>query len=93
VAWYSPFLLAAWDPEAEAFQCVCRCMSGFTDEFYRAATERLGKTVLPGGRKPYYHSGEHPSVWFEPTEVRPSITMAEGAQLCVYCEFGTWSVA
>ena len=32
--WLSPFLLAAWDPEAEQFQSVCRCMSGFTDQFY-----------------------------------------------------------
>lgn len=32
--WLSPFLLAAWDPEGEQFQSVCRCMSGFTDQFY-----------------------------------------------------------
>lgn len=35
--WLSPFLLAAWDPEAEQFQSVCRCMSGFTDQFYAEA--------------------------------------------------------
>lgn len=34
VKWFSPFLLAAWDPEAEEYQSVCRCMSGFTDAFY-----------------------------------------------------------
>ena len=33
----SPFLLAAWDPEREEFQSVCRCMSGFTDVFYTEA--------------------------------------------------------
>ena len=27
--WYSPYLLAAWDPEREEFQSVCRVMSGF----------------------------------------------------------------
>ena len=32
--WFSPFLLAAWDPEKEEYQSVCRCMSGFTDTFY-----------------------------------------------------------
>lgn len=32
--WFSPFLLAAWDPEKEEYQSVCRCMSGFTDAFY-----------------------------------------------------------
>ena len=34
VGWYSPFLLAAWDPDTEEFQSVCRCMSGFSDAFY-----------------------------------------------------------
>ena len=32
--WFSPFLMAAWDPEKEEYQSVCRCMSGFTDVFY-----------------------------------------------------------
>jgi len=43
-------------------------MSGFTDEFYRAATERLGATAIAAA-KPYYATGESPSFWFEPTEV------------------------
>ena len=34
VGWYSPFLLAAYDPDTEEFQSVCRCMSGYTDAFY-----------------------------------------------------------
>ena len=34
VGWLSPFLMAAWDPETEQYQSVCRCMSGFTDAFY-----------------------------------------------------------
>lgn len=68
VKWFSPFLLAVWDPEAEEFQSLCRCMSGFTDEFYADAKERLSKTIIPGP-KPYYNTGERPSVWFEPTEV------------------------
>lgn len=48
VKWFSPFLLAVWDPEAEEFQSLCRCMSGFTDEFYADAKERLSKTIIPG---------------------------------------------
>ncbi len=32
--WFSPFLLAAYDPETETYASVCRCMSGFTDAFY-----------------------------------------------------------
>lgn len=116
--WFSPFLLAAWDPEKEEYQSVCRCMSGFTDAFYTEvrftsfprrksdtfrsapgdrrlldiccsilasvihlasadflysrilglqATERLTQTICE--RKPYYNTGEWPSVWFEPGEV------------------------
>lgn len=37
--WFSPFLMAAWDPEKEEFQSVCRCMSGFTDVFYSQVRE------------------------------------------------------
>ncbi|KAG2439579.1 hypothetical protein HXX76_004931 [Chlamydomonas incerta] len=68
VKWFSPYLLAVWDPVREEFQSLCRCMSGFSDEFYAAARERLGATIIPGP-KPYYNTGERCSVWFEPTEV------------------------
>lgn len=39
-SWFSPFLLACYDPEAEELQSVCRVMSGFTDAFYREAKDR-----------------------------------------------------
>lgn len=68
VKWFSPFLLAVYDRDTETFQSLCRCISGFTDEFYAAAKERLSATIIPGP-KPYYNTGESPSVWFEPTEV------------------------
>ncbi|KAA6428449.1 MAG: DNA ligase [Trebouxia sp. A1-2] len=68
VKWFSPFLLAAWDPEAEEYQSVCRCMSGFTDAFYADATTRFKATAIPA-KKPYYRTNESPDVWFEPTEV------------------------
>lgn len=48
VKWLSPFLLACWDPVREEFQSVCRCMSGFSDQFYEAATQRLMATSIPG---------------------------------------------
>lgn len=38
--WFSPFLLAVYNPESEQFESLCRCMSGFSDLFYREATER-----------------------------------------------------
>lgn len=46
VGWYSPFLLAAWDADAEEFQSVCRCMSGFSDAFYSQA-RALCSLLLP----------------------------------------------
>ena len=41
VGWLSPFLMAAWDPETETYQSVCRCMSGFTDAFYTEVRQLL----------------------------------------------------
>ncbi|WPT16117.1 DNA ligase 6 [Picochlorum sp. SENEW3] len=67
--WYSPFLMAVWDETTQQFQSLCRVMSGFSDEFYKEATERLSKNLLPS--KPYdVMTGEKPSVWFgQPYEV------------------------
>eukprot|EP01018_Ginkgo_biloba_P027056 Gb_13001 [translate_table: standard] len=33
--WFSPFLLACYNPDCEEYQSVCRVMSGFTDAFYK----------------------------------------------------------
>ncbi|KAL7281676.1 hypothetical protein ACG7TL_004993 [Trametes sanguinea] len=33
--WWSPILLAVWDPDAQKLVAVCKCMSGFTDAFYK----------------------------------------------------------
>ena len=38
--WHSPYLLACWDPDSEELQSVCRCMSGFSDAFYKEALGR-----------------------------------------------------
>lgn len=67
--WYSPFLLAVYDETTQQFQSLCRVMSGFSDEFYKQATERLSKNLLPS--KPYdVLTGEKPAVWFgQPYEV------------------------
>jgi hypothetical protein len=40
VGWFSPFLLACYDPEREEYQSVCRVMSGFTDVFYKEVRGR-----------------------------------------------------
>ncbi|MEW5298883.1 MAG: hypothetical protein WDW36_001957 [Sanguina aurantia] len=69
VKWYSPFLLAIWDPESETYQSLCRCISGFSDAFYADATYRLSQTIVDGPKPMYYDTFEQPSVFFRPTEV------------------------
>jgi hypothetical protein len=59
-------------------------MSGFSDDFYAAATARLGATAIPGP-KPYYDTHERPDVWFEPTEVRLACHTAPCAMSEVTC--------
>lgn len=71
-AWWSPILLAVRDPESGQLQAVCKCISGFTDAFYKANKEFYsedGPNVLPS--KPGYveYTAGNPDVWFEPQEV------------------------
>jgi len=68
--WWSPILLAARNPETGCLEAVTKCMSGFTDAFYKANKEKYsegGDNVIS---KPSYvdYVGE-PAVWFEPQEV------------------------
>lgn len=67
--WYSPFLLACWDPEREEFQSVCRVMSGFSDLFYKATKERYEEGRILPRKLSYVHTSETPDVWFAPTDV------------------------
>jgi DNA ligase-1 len=66
--WYSPVLLACYDPDTEELQSVCRCMSGFTDAFYQEMTAFYSQRLLDGP-KSYFVTGEQPDVWFDPCEV------------------------
>ncbi|TVU35488.1 hypothetical protein EJB05_17379 [Eragrostis curvula] len=67
--WYSPFLMACYNPETEEFQSVCRVMSGFTDEFYKEMKEFYsGERIVP--KKPvYYKTDEQPELWFTAEQV------------------------
>ena len=68
VGWFSPILLACYNREKETYESVCRVMSGFSDEFYKAKTALYKDRILDA--KPFYFdTGEMCSVWFEPTEV------------------------
>lgn len=63
--WYSPFLLAVFDPETEMLQSLCKCMSGFSDEFYKEMlTVYEGHTTNVKNDIMDVHSDMTPTVWF-----------------------------
>ncbi|RSL79195.1 hypothetical protein BHE90_002031 [Fusarium euwallaceae] len=75
--WWSPILMACRNEETGALEAVCKCMSGFTDAFYKAnrefyddgeESEELKNTR---SQQPSFveYSGPRPDVWFEPQEV------------------------
>ncbi|KAI9092404.1 hypothetical protein DFS34DRAFT_291927 [Phlyctochytrium arcticum] len=71
--WYSPYLMAAWNPQQECWESVCKCMSGFSDAFYKSMKEKYAKgseNVLTSRPSDYSVSDAlTPSVWFRPMEV------------------------
>lgn len=64
--WYSPFLLACFNPDTEEFQSVCRVMSGFSDSFYIDMKEFFSGEKVLSKKPPYYQTVEVPDVWFSP---------------------------
>ncbi len=78
-AWWSPVLLALYDPETATYHAVCKCISGFTDAEYK----RIRAKFTPGnGNELSYDAREQalmdeydlggmstPDVFFRPTEV------------------------
>uniref|UniRef100_A0A1J3IAR9 DNA ligase n=1 Tax=Noccaea caerulescens TaxID=107243 RepID=A0A1J3IAR9_NOCCA len=77
--WYSPFLMACFNPETEEFQSVCRVMSGFSDAFYIEMKELYSEDKILTKKPPYYRTGETPDMWF-PAEV---VWEIRGADLTV----------
>ncbi|KAI9147804.1 DNA ligase [Paramyrothecium foliicola] len=75
--WWSPMLLAVRNEDSGALEVVCKCMSGFTDAFYKANKEfyddgtESGEPKNTRSQKPSFveYSGPEPDVWFEPQEV------------------------
>ncbi|RKF57217.1 DNA ligase 3 [Erysiphe neolycopersici] len=70
--WWSPILLAVKNESTGSLEAVCKCISGFTDTFYKENKEFYredGPNVL--SKKPGFieYEGGHPDVWFEPQEV------------------------
>ncbi|KAM7198749.1 hypothetical protein V8F20_006064 [Naviculisporaceae sp. PSN 640] len=77
---WSPILLAVQNPTTGSLEAVAKCMSGFTDAFYksnRAMYDPDGKFSATGepqnclNKKPAWveYKGPEPDVWFEPKEV------------------------
>ncbi|XP_057436491.1 DNA ligase 6 isoform X2 [Lotus japonicus] len=64
--WYSPFLMACFNPETEEYQSVCRVMSGFSDSFYIEMKEFFSGDRVLLKKPPYYQTGETPDMWFCP---------------------------
>ncbi|KAK8694450.1 hypothetical protein V6N13_072002 [Hibiscus sabdariffa] len=64
--WYSPFLMACYNPDTEDFQSVCRVMSGFSDSFYKEMKEFFSGDRILGKMPAYYQTAEVPDMWFSP---------------------------
>lgn len=75
--WWSPILLACRNDETGSLEVVCKCISGFTDSFYKANKEFYDNGDVSGepknvrSQKPSFieYPGPLPDVWFEPQEV------------------------
>ncbi|CDO77335.1 hypothetical protein BN946_scf184775.g26, partial [Trametes cinnabarina] len=72
--WWSPILLAVWDPDAQKLVAACKCMSGFTDAFYKSLRERYPENSDTCSRQPLWQpecntGGLRPEVYFKPQEV------------------------
>lgn len=69
--WWSPILLAVRNPTTGSLEAVTKCISGFTDKFYKENKERYnedtGDNLIP--RPAYVEYPGRPDVWFEPQEV------------------------
>ncbi|KAF3443459.1 hypothetical protein FNV43_RR13141 [Rhamnella rubrinervis] len=62
--WYSPFLMACYNPDTEEFQSVCRVMSGFSDSFYAEMKNFFSGDKILSKKPPYYRTAEVPDMWF-----------------------------
>ncbi|KAM0261264.1 hypothetical protein ACHAQJ_002295 [Trichoderma viride] len=75
--WWSPILMAVRNEESGTLEVVCKCISGFTDSFYKANKEfydngeESGESKNIKLQKPSFieYYGPSPDVWFEPQEV------------------------
>ena len=69
--WWSPILLAVRNPATGSLEAVTKCISGFTDKFYKENKERYNEETGANliSRPSYVEYPYSPDVWFEPQEV------------------------
>ena len=69
--WWSPILLAVRNPTTGSLEAVTKCISGFTDKFYKENKERYSEETGANliSRPSYVEYPGSPDVWFEPQEV------------------------
>ncbi|BGP14288.1 hypothetical protein JCM10213_004252 [Rhodosporidiobolus nylandii] len=72
--WWSPFLLAVYDEDTGTYSAVCKCISGFTDAFYKEYKAKYSEDPDNEltSRECYPEidaGGLRPDVWFRPSEV------------------------
>ncbi|KAF8973123.1 ATP-dependent DNA ligase [Flammula alnicola] len=70
--WWSPVLLALWNPETGRPVALCKCMSGFTDAFYISMKEKYSLDSDFCSKQPIWEcdfGGFKPAVYFKPNEV------------------------
>ena len=65
---YGALLLAAYNPENDTFETVCKCGTGFTDEDLAKLPEMMKKHVIPH-KHPRVNSLTEADIWFEPKTV------------------------
>lgn len=69
--WWSPILLAVRNPTTGSLEAVTKCISGFTDKFYKENKEKYNEETGANliSRPSYVEYPYSPDVWFEPQEV------------------------
>jgi DNA ligase-1 len=69
--WWSPILLATRNPQTGQLVAVTKCISGFTDAFYKANRAKYDPEAESNviSRPAYINYAGSPDVWFEPQEV------------------------
>ncbi|KAH6759956.1 DNA LIGASE 6 [Perilla frutescens var. frutescens] len=63
--WFSPVLMACYNPDTEEYQSVCRVMS-FSDAFYTEIKDYFSGDKILLKKPPYYQTAEVPDMWFPP---------------------------